>query len=201
MKLIAQIDSIVTTSKTGGVRKRKQGLFECPICKNHVKKEYSNGLKSDTCGKGCKDNGCIKHNQSGTKLYVCWNNIRLRCDNPNHCSYLSYGGKGITYPDKWKTFEGFFEDMGAHYKEGLTIDRRDPTKNYCKENCQWITRKENSTKDAVKAVKQLDLDGNFICSYGSTVAAGKATGLRKESIARAARGERPYYNKYKWEYI
>ena len=30
------------------------------------------------------------------------------------------------------------------YQENLTIDRIDSNKNYCPENCRWITREQNS---------------------------------------------------------
>lgn len=45
--------------------------------------------------------------------------------------------KGISYPKKWENFEGFYEDMGETYREGLTIDRINGTKGYSKENCRW----------------------------------------------------------------
>jgi len=32
------------------------------------------------------------------------------------------------------------------YKEGLTIERIDKDKNYCPQNCEWVTRSENSRR-------------------------------------------------------
>lgn len=74
-----------------------------------------------------------------TKLkgtYRCWVNIKARCDDPNHQAYVNYGGRGITYIDKWKDFEGFLEDMGERPK-GLSINRIDVNKGYSVENCEW----------------------------------------------------------------
>jgi hypothetical protein len=32
------------------------------------------------------------------------------------------------------------------YKEGLSIERINPDGNYCPENCEWITKSENSSR-------------------------------------------------------
>ena len=66
--------------------------------------------------------------------------MRKRCNSKNNKSYHSYGGRGITYCDKWKTLEGFLDDMWDSYEEGLTLDRIDVEGMYCKENCRWVDR-------------------------------------------------------------
>lgn len=38
--------------------------------------------------------------------------MKQRCDNVFCEDFPDYGGKGIDYPAKWKTFEGFYADMG-----------------------------------------------------------------------------------------
>jgi predicted XRE-type DNA-binding protein len=63
--------------------------------------------------------------------------MKTRCDNPKNEFYADYGGRGITYCDKWKTFEGFWEDMAEGYSDDLTLNRRRVNENYCKENCEW----------------------------------------------------------------
>lgn len=201
MKLLTMLDSVVVTSAQGIARRRKQALFECPVCLKAVQKEYSNGLKTETCGKGCKDNGCTTHSHSGTPLYICWNNIRLRCDKPSNKAYKYYGAKGISYPAEWNTFEGFFKDMGMSYREGLTIDRKDKDKDYSKANCRWVSFDVNRTKDRIKTVNQYTMDGVFVASFPSTAEAGRKTGIRNQSIARAARGDRPHGEGYIWRYV
>ena len=177
------------------------GIFECPACMKHVTMDYSNGMKGETCSRKCRlNNGCTTHGKSGTPIYVCWNNIRIRCDKSTCSAYKHYGAKGITYPEKWKTFEGFYEDMGDSYKEGLSLDRKDSSLNYSKENCAWIPIEINRIKDRIKTVVQLTLKGEYVDSFCSVSAAAKATGICITSIAKVARGERKKASGFLWEY-
>lgn len=77
-------------------------------------------------------------------IYGSWYAMKQRCGNPNNQAYHNYGGRGITYPKAWESFEGFKADMGNGYKAGLTLDRINVNGNYCIENCRWITQKEQT---------------------------------------------------------
>jgi len=79
------------------------------------------------------------HGKSKTSLYNSWRGMRERCDNPNHKSYHNYGGRGITYPESWSSFEKFAEDMVDGYSDGLELERKNYNENYSKENCCWTT--------------------------------------------------------------
>lgn len=83
------------------------------------------------------------HGLYGTRAYHAWAEMKKRCDNPKQVFYHHYGGRGITYDLKWKTFEGFLEDMGHPNKPTHTIDRVDSDGNYSKENCRWVSHIEN----------------------------------------------------------
>lgn len=83
-----------------------------------------------------------KHGKYGTKLYRVWAQMIQRCTNPNHASYKDYGGRGIAVSDAWRDFAQFELDMGSTWREGLTIDRKDNSLGYSRENCTWITRAE-----------------------------------------------------------
>lgn len=80
-----------------------------------------------------------RHGLSNTKLYHVWDTMNQRCSNPNSTKYSEYGGRGIVVCDDWKEpylFMGWALLNG--YKETLTIERVDPDKGYCPDNCTWI---------------------------------------------------------------
>jgi hypothetical protein len=57
--------------------------------------------------------------------------------------------------------------MANGYKSHLTIDRIDSNKNYCPDNCQWITQGENSQK---------------ACSANRRLTFKQATAIRASSL-------------------
>lgn len=94
---------------------------------------------------GCLYRGAIpKHGMCTSSEYKTWKNMKTRCDNPKNRHYHNYGGRGITYCERWKIFENFYEDMGEkpEPKEDYSIDRVDNNLGYYKENCKWSTSKE-----------------------------------------------------------
>lgn len=49
-----------------------------------------------------------------------------RCHNPRNPQYASYGGRGITVCERWRSkFENFYADMGCRPASGMSVDRRD----------------------------------------------------------------------------
>lgn len=110
----------------------------------------SNNLRSGASKScGCySTNNALKHghtkNKKTTKTYYSWSDMIARCINLNDKYYKDYGGRGIKVCKRWlNSFENFLEDMGEVPK-GLQIDRIDNNKGYYKDNCRWVTSKQNS---------------------------------------------------------
>lgn len=79
----------------------------------------------------------------GTSTWIIWMGIKARCLNPNNAAYKNYGGRGITICDKWLSFNNFYKDMGDR-PAGMQIDRINNNLGYYKENCRWVSPKQNS---------------------------------------------------------
>ena len=77
------------------------------------------------------------------RLHNIYYKMRQRCNNPNNADYKNYGGRGISYCLEWKETQNFIDwAINNGYSEKLTLDRIDVNKDYCPENCRWITIKE-----------------------------------------------------------
>ena len=149
MKLIKEIGSILING-----RKRKAGLFYCPLCKKEAIKGVEWGPKAKTCG--CQIGWhLIKHKCASRKLgrkriYKMWGNIKDRCYNNNAENYKMYGAKGVTLCDEW--IESFisFRDWALNngYDDKLTIDRIEGSKGYSPDNCRFIPMLNNSIKNS-----------------------------------------------------
>lgn len=150
MKLIEDL-GVITNGKA---TKRRWGIYECPDCKKHYEVQTSN-VKS---GKATKCRPCsakvcnITHGLSTHKLHEVWGNMKARCYNVNNSHYSSYGAKGVTVCDEWKTdFKCFYDWAIMTYKTSLRLDKDilcnekgiDP-KIYSPETCQFIEPLHNS---------------------------------------------------------
>jgi hypothetical protein len=75
--------------------------------------------------------------------------MRQRCINTQNDSYARYGGRGITICPEWESFEVFAKEMGDGYSDALQLDRIDNNKGYSKENCRWVTCRENTNNRSI----------------------------------------------------
>ncbi len=70
--------------------------------------------------------------------------MKNRCTCETSPDYGLYGGRGIKVCDRWlDSFENFLEDMGER-PAGMTLDRIDSNGDYTKENCRWVTNKDQA---------------------------------------------------------
>lgn len=96
------------------------------------------------------------------RIWHSWKHILNRCLKPQHPSYSLYGGRGIRVCERWcdqtkiplgrggrphvKGFLNFLEDMEDTWFLHASIDRINNDGDYTPENCQWLSRKENTGK-------------------------------------------------------
>lgn len=94
-----------------------------------------------------KSHGEIKHingKRIATPEYRSWGMMRNRCLNPKAADYRYYGGRGIKLTKRWDKFENFLVDMGRRPSEAHSLDRIKVNGHYCKRNCRWATRAQQS---------------------------------------------------------
>lgn len=84
------------------------------------------------------------HGMSGLAIYRTWTSMHTRCYNSKEPSFARYGGRGIAVCEHWHKFENFYADMGIKPSRHHSLERVDNDGNYCKENCTWATKKEQS---------------------------------------------------------
>lgn len=88
------------------------------------------------------------HGDSATRLYRIWSGMKKRCENQACINYDHYGARGIRVCDEWRPdFPAFRFWARSHgYADNLTIDRVDNDGDYEPDNCQWLTRPQNTSK-------------------------------------------------------
>ena len=125
-------------------------------CGNVVNIQRSNLQNGDSKSCGClnlelrtKHGHSKKYNHSRT--YRTWAGMLSRCRNENDTGWHNYGGRGIKVCEHWERFENFIEDMGERPRN-LTIERIENDKGYCKGNCRWATRREQSLNKRTNVV-------------------------------------------------
>lgn len=105
------------------------------FCEKHYKRARAHGSPDITFHVAYKGS----HGKSKSLAYRRWSAMRARC----HSLHPRYGGRGIKVCDEWDSFVTFYQDMGDPPK-GMSLNRIDNDGNYCKENCQWATDKQQA---------------------------------------------------------
>lgn len=99
---------------------------------------------------------CVRHGRYGTPEYKAWGQMLYRCRNPRCHEYPHYGGRGISFCERWLKFENFLSDMGERPSPKHTLDREDNDSNYMPENCRWVTRRTQQNNRRVCVFIEFD---------------------------------------------
>ena len=118
-------------------------LCQCK-CGNQKEIRASDMVQGKVKSCGCEHikriaKASTKHGMKNTRTYGIWQAMRSRCNRINQ----DYSCRGITYDERWDSFENFYLDMGEVPK-GMSIDRIDSNGNYEKSNCRWATQEQQA---------------------------------------------------------
>ena len=109
-----------------------------------------------------------RHGMSHLPIYLNWQTMIQRCENPKHPKYPTYGARGITVCARWKVFENFYTDMGDRPSPAYSIDRKDNDRGYSPDNCRWATKREQLLNTRRSIAKRARALGARIMSNSNT---------------------------------
>ena len=126
---------------------------KCKVCGYEIVKPFNHFSAPSAITNNCKhldrSGNYYNFNQytwDNKRIGTIFSGIKDRCYNKNNKSYRWYGEKGVKVCKEWIDNPKLFENwaLSNGYKDDLTIDRIDENKDYCPENCSWITNNDNA---------------------------------------------------------
>lgn len=149
LKVIKELDGY----KSGKITRR---TFLC-VCECGKQKEVRlyNLVNGHTVSCGCFNklkSSLSRHNVThglcNHPLYVVWQHMKERCNNPNNDRYFRYGGRGIMVCKEWDNdfivFYNWSIEHGFEENKNLELDRRNNDLGYNPDNCRFVTSEVNA---------------------------------------------------------
>ena len=137
--------TFISEDPSRSTSRRKYAFFLCDCGDTVSKRKDVTALYCS--GPMCSFSTSKRHGKSDTRLYAIWSGIRDRCINGCHASATTYKDKGITISADWDLFSNFeIWALSNGYTDDLTIDRIDIDRGYSADNCEWVTRAENTRR-------------------------------------------------------
>lgn len=133
----------IVKEKTGRIKAKTICLtcgLENDIRLGNLKSNVYNNQSHENCKKIVFKNH--KHEIKKFQMFKeRWRMMLRRCLQSTHKSYESY--KDRAPDERWMDFMFFYNDMYKTFEPELQLDRTDNQKGYSRDNCKWVTSKEN----------------------------------------------------------
>lgn len=163
-------------------RKNRRWLCQCD-CGGTCTPQTTNltSGKSKACG-SCRVSQAMKARKHGaavggvtTPTYHSWKAMKERVKSrPDYA--------GVDLDPIWRdSFAAFVADMGER-PDGMTIDRIDGSKGYCKENCRWATPEQQTRNRRI--TRRFTIDGETKTVAEWAAVAGLSYGAARQRLTR-----------------
>ena len=146
-----EIGKVYGDIKVTDIVKEKTGKIKaktiCLICglENDIRLEnMKNDVYNNQSHENCKKIVFKNHKHEIKKFQTFkerWRMMLRRCLQNTHKSYEAY--KDRAPDERWMDFMFFYNDMYKTFEPELQLDRTDNQKGYSRDNCKWVTSKEN----------------------------------------------------------
>ena len=138
---------------------------KCKVCGYEIIKPFNHFSAPSAIVNNCRHldrNGNYynfnKYTWDNKRIGNIFKGMKGRCYDKNDKSYKWYGEKGVKVYKEWIDNPKLFEiwALSNGYEDNLTIDRIDENKDYCPENCRWVSNSDNAKYKSTTSLIEVD---------------------------------------------